>query len=107
MVGVAKALEAFGRRLQQGGVVEWVVAIENRLLCDIFRALERRRGLYRLDVPAIAPVQSLYNHCRAALLALKAIAGDVWSGDERFVEQLTIDGGLVLPAVKGDIAMPL
>ena len=66
--------------------MEWVVAGEDGLWCDVLCPIEKSCCLYGLDVPVVATVESLDNHGSSSLLALQAVAGNVWCGDEGFVE---------------------
>ena len=40
-------------------------------------------------------------HCRGTLFALTTVAGYVRRCNERFAEQVAVDGGLAFPAVDG------
>ncbi len=89
-----------------GSVDERVVAVDYGLWGDILRAFEGCRCLYRGDVPAEVAVEGFDNHGGAALFALEAVACDVWSSDESFLEELAIDIWLAFPTVEGDVALP-
>ena len=66
--------------------MEWVVAGEDGLWCYVLCSLEWGCCLDGLDVPAVATVEGLDNHGSASLLALQAVASNVWCGDKGFVE---------------------
>ena len=105
-VVVALGLEGGGGGFQAGGVGEDVVAGSDAVKGYLCRACggasNRRDG----DVPAEVLVKGLEHHGGAALLALTAVAGDMGCCHDAFLQQVTGNVGLVLPAVEADVAVP-
>lgn len=103
-VVVAEQLEGGRVGFESGGVGEGVVTGHDAGQGDVLGSPGGRVDVDGCDVPAQVGVEGIVYHLCAALLTLPGVAGDVWRGNKRFIQQGGVDVRLALPAVDGQVA---